>query len=185
MGRWRAIPRWGRVPPSFRFASTIGRRSPCTSLCAARFSRVGPVNRRSSKMAAAPAVSGENRLALIRERPVDLLAGGRSAKASNRPCSAMSFAARMKPPQAAERARPRRDALDAEILELASCQSRPADEHVDRQFARDAHDLGDLLRRSHQRRVKHVGAGFRVSGEARAAPREARRPDAGSLRCAR
>ena len=38
-----------------------------------------------------------------------------------------------------------RDALDAEVFELTAGEARPADEHVDRQLARDAHHLGDLL----------------------------------------
>jgi uncharacterized protein (UPF0335 family) len=42
MPAWPAIPQWGRNPPSSRFVSTIGRRSRCTSLCAASLSRDDP-----------------------------------------------------------------------------------------------------------------------------------------------
>ena len=56
MRAWRAIPQWGRGPLSSRFASTIGRRSRCTSLCAASLSRDDPVGRRRRRAATSPAL---------------------------------------------------------------------------------------------------------------------------------
>jgi hypothetical protein len=54
MRAWRATPQWGRGPPSSPFVSTTGRRSRCTSLCAASLSRDDPASRRRRRAATSP-----------------------------------------------------------------------------------------------------------------------------------
>ena len=62
------------------------------------------------------------------------LEAGRPAKASNRPLSAMSSPrASSRPGDAGERAADA-DPFDAEVLELATGEARPADQHVDRRL---------------------------------------------------
>ena len=61
-GAWRYADNGGlylggeQDPRSFQRASTIGRRSPCTSLCAAALSRAGPSGRRRRGAVTSPAL---------------------------------------------------------------------------------------------------------------------------------
>ena len=53
---WWAIRQWERDLLSFRYASTIGPKSPCTGSCPARFSRVGRAARSRRRASTAPVV---------------------------------------------------------------------------------------------------------------------------------
>ncbi len=78
----------------------------------------------------------------------------------------MSLAARMNRPQAAEASAP---PVEMRLTPRSSSSrlvnpGQPTSTLTGR-FPGDTHDLGDFFGRSHERRVKNVGAGFRVGGE--------------------
>ena len=79
------------------------------------------------------------------------------------PCSAISFAALMKPAQAVRASEPptliRRTPRSA-----ASCTERPerADQKIDRLWMHGLHDRGDLFLGLDARRIEAIGAGVRI-----------------------